>query len=88
MTRITTARYGVVLISNGWTSERDEARGSPVPNDEKRKKELMRLLRQSAKLRKQSHTLAAEVKRLRGEIATSTNGRVVERRKKQRLKGK
>lgn len=59
-----------------------------MPDDEKRKKELTRLLRQSAKLRKQSDKLAAEAKRLRGEIATSTNGRVVERRKKQRLKGK
>jgi len=59
-----------------------------VPNDEKRKKDLTRLLRQSAMLRKQSDQLAAEAKRLRGEIATSTNGRVVERRKKQRLKGK
>jgi cell division protein FtsB len=62
--------------------------GIAVPNDEKRKKELTRLLRQSAKLRKQSDHLAAEAKRLRGEIATSTDGRVVERRKKQRLKGK
>ena len=59
-----------------------------MPNDEKRKQDLSRLLRQSAMLRKQSDQLAAEAKRLRGEIATSTNGRVVERRKKQRLKGK
>jgi hypothetical protein len=62
--------------------------GITVPNDEKHKKELTRLLRRSAKLRKQSDKLAAEARRLRGEIATSTNGRVVERRKKQRLKGK
>jgi cell division protein FtsB len=59
-----------------------------VTDDGKRQKELTRLLRQSAKLRKLSDVLAAEAKRLRAEIATSTDGRVVERRKKQRLKGK
>jgi cell division protein FtsB len=59
-----------------------------VPDDGKRKKDRTRLLRQSAKLRKQSDELAAEAKRLRGEIAKTTKGRVVERRKKQRIKGK
>jgi hypothetical protein len=59
-----------------------------VADDLKRKKDLTRLLRQSAKLRKMSDELAGEAKRLRAEIATSTNGRVVERRKKPRLKGK
>jgi hypothetical protein len=59
-----------------------------VADDLKRKKELTRLLRRSAKLRKLSDELAAEAKRLRAEIATSTSGRVVERRKKERLKGK
>jgi hypothetical protein len=59
-----------------------------VADDLKRKKELTRLLRQSVKLRKMSDELAAEAKWLRAEIATSTNGRVVERRKNQRLKGK
>ena len=54
----------------------------------KRKKELTALLRKSAKLRKVSNELAAEAKRLRGEIATSTRGRVVERRKKARIRGK
>jgi hypothetical protein len=61
---------------------------SRVADEGKRKKELTRLLRQSAKLRKMSDELAAEAKRLRAEIAASTNGRVVERRTKQRLKGK
>jgi hypothetical protein len=59
-----------------------------MPDDGKRKRELTGLLRQSARLRKQSDELAAEAKRLRGEIAKTTKGRVVERRKKQRLKGK
>ena len=59
-----------------------------VADDLKHKKELTRLIRQSAKLRKMSDELAAEAERLRAEIATSTNGRVVERRKTQRLKGK
>jgi len=59
-----------------------------IADEGKRKKELTRLLRQSAKLRKMSDELAAEAKRLRAEIAASTNGRVVERRTKQRLKGK
>ena len=59
-----------------------------MPDNGKHTKELTRLLRQSAKLRKLSEELAAEAQRLRDEIATSTDGRVVERRKKQRLKGK
>ena len=54
----------------------------------KRKKELTALLRKSAKLRMMSTELAAEAQRLRGEIATTTRGRVVERRKKARIKGK
>ena len=56
--------------------------------DLKRKRELTRLFRQSAKLRKMSDELVAEARRLRAEIATSTNGRVIERRKTQRLEGK
>ena len=59
-----------------------------MPDDAKLKKEVTRLLRQSVKLRKLSHELAGEATRLRAEIATSTHGRVVERRKKQRLQGK
>jgi hypothetical protein len=67
----------------------DSAKPEPrVADDLKHKKELTRLIRQSAKLRKMSNELAAEAERLRAEIATSTNGRVVERRKNQRLKGK
>jgi hypothetical protein len=59
-----------------------------VSDNGKRKKELTALLRKSAKLRKVSNELAAEATRLRGEIATSTRGRVVERRQKARIKGK
>jgi hypothetical protein len=59
-----------------------------VSDNGKRKKELTALLRKSANLRKMSNVLAAEAQRLRGEIATSTRGRVVERRKKARVRGK
>jgi hypothetical protein len=62
--------------------------GARVSDNGKRKTELTALLRKSAKLRKMSNELAAEAQRLRGEIATSTRGRVVERRKKARIKGK
>jgi septal ring factor EnvC (AmiA/AmiB activator) len=59
-----------------------------VADNGKRKKELTGLLRKSAKLRKTSNELAAEAQRLRGEIARSTKGRVVERRKTARIRGK
>jgi hypothetical protein len=51
------------------------------------KKDIDRLLRESAALRARSNELAAEVERLRKQLAAIGLDRV-ERRKKPRLKGK
>lgn len=60
-----------------------------MPKETGRKRQrLDRLLAQSALLRKRSEELAAEAARLRAEIAAESKGRVVERRKKPRARGK
>jgi hypothetical protein len=84
---ITSGPYGFVLSWIGWWTDPGYA-GARVWDNGRRKKELTALLRKSAKLRKVSNELAAEAQRLRGEIATSTRGRVGDRRKKARIKGK
>ncbi len=60
-----------------------------MPKDGGRKKQKVdRLLAESARLRKRSEELAAQADRLRAEIAAESKGRVVERRKKPRARGK
>jgi hypothetical protein len=89
---ITSAWSAEVLLSLAGGDDPGElgacVAGACVSDDGKRQKELTGLLRKSAKLRKMSDELAARAQRLRGEIATSTKGRVVERRTKARLRGK
>jgi hypothetical protein len=58
------------------------------PVNERQRKKLERLLSESARLRETAEELAEEATRLRAEIAAETRGRVVERRKKPRRKGK
>lgn len=53
-----------------------------------REQKLEHLLKHSARLRKVSHNLIEEARRLRERIATETKGRVGERRAKPRLRGK
>lgn len=59
-----------------------------MPDKPQHRRELARLLRESAELQMVSRELAKDVERLRAEMAKASEGRVVERRKKPRLKGK